>query len=63
MILLVDLPQPLPGHLGIDLGRGDVRVAEHGLDRAKVGSVIQEVRRKRMAQGMDFWRACEWNGR
>src|SRR5574342_47907 len=52
MILLVDLPEPLPGHLGIDLRCGDVGVAEHGLDRAEVGAVVQEMRRKRVTQGV-----------
>ena len=29
--------------VGVNLGRADIGVAEHSLDRAKVGAVIQQV--------------------
>lgn len=31
------------GDVGVDLGGGDVGVAEHGLDAAEVGAVHEEV--------------------
>lgn len=40
--------------VSIDLGSGDVGVAEHSLDRAKVGAVHEEVGGERMSQSM--WR-------
>src|SRR5215468_10017771 len=42
--------QALVGDVGVDLGRGDVRVAEHLLDAAEVGSVIQEMGCEGVAQ-------------
>lgn len=42
--------------VGVDLGGGDVGVAEHFLDNAEVGAVIEEVGGKAVAElvGMDF---------
>ena len=42
--------------VGVDLGGGDVGVAEHFLDDAEVGAVVEEVGGEAMAElvGMDF---------
>ena len=42
--------------VGVDLGGGDVGVAEHFLDDAEVGAVIEEVGGEAVAElvGMDF---------
>lgn len=52
---LVDFFELFVRHVGIDLSRGDGRMAEHFLHGADVGAVGNEVGRKRMAQsvGMD----------
>ena len=34
----------------VDLRRGDVRMAEHGLDRAQIRTAVQEMSGERMAQ-------------
>lgn len=39
----MDLPEPLPVDVGIDLGGGDVCMAEHHLDRAQVCPPLEEV--------------------
>lgn len=39
----MDLLQMLIGHVGIDLGRRDRGVAEHGLDAPDVGAIDEEV--------------------
>jgi len=39
-------------NVGVNLGCGDVSVAQHGLDRAQIGTTCQEVRCKSVAQGM-----------
>ncbi len=49
MVFLVHLLQPFPGDMGIDLGRRDVGVAQHGLDRPQVRTVVQQVGGKGMA--------------
>src|SRR4051812_20833735 len=36
--------------MGVDLRRGDIRVAEHRLDAAQVGAAVEEMRREGMAQ-------------
>ena len=41
-----------PQEVGIELGRGDVRMAEQLLHHAQIGTTIEQVRRKGVAQGM-----------
>ena len=43
MEALVYLPQALPRDVGVDLGGGDVGVAEHELDGAQVGAAFDQV--------------------
>ena len=50
MELFVRFPQMGVGHVRVDLGRRDVRVAEHLLDRADVGTILHQVRGERMPQ-------------
>lgn len=38
--------------MGVDLGGGDVGVAEHGLDGAEVGAVHEEVSGEAVAEGV-----------
>src|SRR3990172_8482123 len=46
---LVELLEPFVCDVGIYLGRGDVRVAEHGLDYPEIRPPLQQVRGERMA--------------
>lgn len=48
----MDLAEMGVGDMGVDLGRRDVRVAEHGLDGTEVGAVHQEVGREGMTEGV-----------
>ena len=43
MEALVQAAEAFPVDVGVDLGRGDVGVAEHGLERAQVGAPLEEV--------------------
>lgn len=52
MKLLVHRFEPPLIHMGVDLGRGDVCVAQHLLDDTKIRAVIQQMGRKRMPQLM-----------
>jgi len=49
---LVDFFELLVGNMGINLSRGYGRMAEHGLDRADVGAVDEQIGGKGMAQGV-----------
>ena len=46
----VDVLEPLGGQMRVELGRGDVGVAEHLLQGAQVAAARQQVRRERVAQ-------------
>ena len=50
MVLLVYLLQPRRVHMGVDLGGGDVGVAEQLLDLPEVGAAGQEMRGKAVSQ-------------
>src|SRR2546423_4465655 len=50
MKLVIDLLQPRSRNVGVDLRRGDVRVAEHHLDGPQIGAVLQQMRGERMPQ-------------
>ena len=50
--LTVHLLQTALVHMGVNLGRGDVGMAEHFLNYPQVGPMIQEVRGKGMPQQM-----------
>lgn len=39
----MDFLQVLVGDVGIDLGGGDRGMTEHGLDRANVGSIYEQI--------------------
>ena len=52
MMASVNLPQSFARDMRVDLRRRDVGMAEHGLDRTQVSAVFQQVRGKRMPQGM-----------
>ena len=43
MILLMNLPEMLPGDVGIDLCGGNVDVTQHHLDGSQVGTALQKV--------------------
>ena len=55
-MLSVDPLQALFQYMGIDLGGGEIGVTEHHLHRPQVGSPLQEMGRKGMAQGMGLER-------
>src|SRR2546430_14577376 len=50
MKLVIDLLQPRSRNVGVDLRRRDVRVAEHHLDGAQIGAVLEQMRGERMPQ-------------
>ena len=54
---LMNIPQPLVGDVGVDLGGRDVLVAKEFLHASEVGAVGQEISRIRVAEGMggDFF--------
>ena len=52
MILLMDLLQPLPRDMGVNLGRGNVCVAEHDLHGPQVRTMFEQVACKGMPQGV-----------
>ena len=49
---VVEFPEAGLVDVGVDLGRADVGVAEHGLHRPQIRTVVQEVGGKGMAQHM-----------
>ena len=49
---LMDVPQPLVGDVGVDLGGRHVLVAQQLLDASEVGAVGQEVGGVGVAQGV-----------
>src|SRR6266852_3658893 len=52
MMRFVNLLQPFLDHVGINLRSGNVRMAEHKLDRPQIGATLQKVRRKTMPKHM-----------
>ena len=50
MGLLVAAPEPLNGHMCIDLCGGEATVAQDFLDRTKIGPAIEQVRCGTMPQ-------------
>ena len=46
----VDGPEPVAGHVGVDLGGRQIGVAEELLDCPEVGSAFEQVRSVRVAQ-------------
>ena len=52
MGLLIDIFNFLVEKLGVDLGRRDIRMAQHTLDGPDIRAVFQKMRRKGMSQGM-----------
>jgi hypothetical protein len=50
MRLVVQLATTPIGYVGIELGRGEIGVAEHLLDGAEVGAALEQVRGERVAQ-------------
>src|SRR5260370_38555361 len=52
MMRFVNLLQPFLDHVGINLRSGNVRMAEHKLDRPQIGTTLQKVRRKTMPKHM-----------
>lgn len=50
MEVFVDFSQVFVGEMSVDLRGADVGVAEHHLDRADVGAVLEKVGGKTMAQ-------------
>src|SRR5438105_8317903 len=50
MRLEIQLPTPPIGYVGVELGRGQIGVAEHLLDAAQVGAALEQMRRERVPQ-------------
>jgi hypothetical protein len=43
MVLIDGFPQPGPHHVRVNLGGRDIRMAQHGLDTAQVGSAFEKM--------------------
>ena len=52
MELVEHLAKALARDMGVDLGGGDIGVAEHGLKRSQVGSVFQQMSGEGMPQNV-----------
>ena len=50
MGLVVGIDQPLPGHMGVDLGGGQAPVAQEVLDAPEVGPAVEQVGREAVAE-------------
>src|SRR5712691_9185914 len=50
MCSVVQLSPPPIGYVGVELGRGEVGVAEHLLDTPEVGAPLEQVRCERVAK-------------
>ncbi len=50
MVAIVEALEPLLMDVGVDLSGRDVGVAEHHLDRAQVGAVLEQVGGEAVAQ-------------
>ena len=50
--LVVHFLEMRVGHVGIDLGGGDIAVPQHRLNRAQVGAIHQQVGGERVAQSV-----------
>src|SRR5215213_2922758 len=50
VVFLVDAADAFAGDVRVDLCGGEVAVAEHGLDAARVGAVFEQVRGEAVAQ-------------
>src|SRR4029079_17685991 len=48
----VDVPDPLPGEMRVELCGGDTRMTEQLLDDSKVGAALEQMGRKRVPQGV-----------
>src|SRR6187401_2704859 len=48
----VDVPDPLPGQMRVELGRGDTRMSEQLLDDPQVGPAFEQMRGERVTQRM-----------
>ena len=61
MGFLVNILQISPYHMGVNLRGGNIRMAQHLLDGPQVRSILQQVRREGVPQGMGgdlFLNAC-----
>ena len=52
VVLRMQQPQPLSGHVGVNRGGADVGMAQQQLHRAQIGAVVQQVGGKGVAQGV-----------
>ena len=50
--LVVHFLEMRVGHVGVDLGGGDIAMPQHRLNRAQVGTIHQQVGSKRVAQSV-----------
>lgn len=52
MRTLIDIDQSFPGHVGVDLCRGQPTMAEQLLNTAQVRALLQQMRREAMSQNV-----------
>lgn len=49
---IIEAAQPLGVNMCVDLGRRDVRVPQHHLNRTQIGSVLEQVSGKTVTQNV-----------
>jgi len=52
VVLGVQAFEPLARHMGVNGGGGNIGVAQQHLDRAQIGTVVEQMGGKGMAQGV-----------
>ncbi len=52
MVLAVQRLEPFVGHMGVNLGSGEIRMAQQHLHHPQIGAVIEQMGSKGVAQGM-----------
>lgn len=52
VVLPVQRLEPLVGHMGVDLGGGEIRMAQQHLYHPQIGAVVEQMGGKGVAQGM-----------
>ena len=48
----MDLAQPFAGYMGVDGRGGNIRMSQQELHHTQISAVVEQMRRKGMAQGM-----------
>ncbi len=63
MVLAVQRLEPLVGHVGVDLGGGEIRVAQQHLHYPQIGAMVEQMGGEGVAQGVGEsspWMQARW---